>query len=83
MSDMKTFTVRDMDREPSTVLDACDREGEVRIRRRDGRIYTLQAENGADHIIALPDFEGRLHRIFKKPLSARQIKLLDKLVAGE
>jgi hypothetical protein len=31
MPDMKTFTVRDLDREPSVVLDAADRHGAVRI----------------------------------------------------
>ncbi len=65
------------------MLDACDREGAVRIRRRDGRSYTLQADSGADHITALPDFEGRLRRIFKKPLTKKHVTLLDKWMAGE
>ena len=46
LSDVKTFTVRDMDRKPATVLDACDREGVVRIQRRNGRRYTLRPEAG-------------------------------------
>lgn len=39
MSAMKTFTVRELDRAPSRVLEACDRDGEARIRRRDGKTY--------------------------------------------
>ena len=46
MSDMKTFTVRDLDRSPSVVLDACDRDGEARIRRRDGKTYRLLPDTG-------------------------------------
>ena len=37
MSAMKIFTIRDLDREPSAVLDAADRDGAVRVKRRDGR----------------------------------------------
>jgi hypothetical protein len=39
LSDMKTFTVRELDRQPAVVLDACDKEGVVRIRRRNGRSW--------------------------------------------
>jgi hypothetical protein len=42
MSDMKVFTVRELDRQPAAVLDACDREGLIRIRRQDGRTYRLE-----------------------------------------
>lgn len=42
LSDMKTFTVRDFDRKPATVLDACDRDGAVRIQRRGDRRYTVR-----------------------------------------
>jgi len=38
---MKTFTLRDLNRRPSVVLDVCDSEGAVRIRRRDGRQYII------------------------------------------
>src|SRR5207247_8505454 len=44
MSDMKTFTVRELDREPAAVLDAADRDGVVRVKRRDGRMYSIQPE---------------------------------------
>ena len=41
---MKTFTMRDLNRKPSVVLDVCDSEGAVRIRRRDGRQYIISPE---------------------------------------
>jgi hypothetical protein len=83
MSAMKTFTVRELDREPAAVLDACDREGAVRIRRRNGRTYTLRPEAGPDRITALPDFRARMTKIFPKPIPAAQSRLADKLLAGE
>ena len=39
---MKTFTLKDLDRQPAAVLDACDRDGEVRIRRGKKRAYTVR-----------------------------------------
>ena len=83
MSAVKTFTVRELDREPAAVLDACDREGAVRIRRRNGRTYTLRPESGPDRITALPDFRTRTMKIFPKPIPAAQVRLVDKLLAGE
>jgi len=80
---MKTFTVRELDREPAAVLDACDREGAVQIRRRNGRTYTLRPEAGPDRITALPDFRARIRKIFPKPILATQSRLADKLLAGE
>ena len=56
MSDMKTFTVRDLDRQPTKVLKACDVEGAVRIKSRNGRTYTIRADNGGQRIRSLPDF---------------------------
>ena len=83
LSDMKTFTVRDLDRKPGKVLDTCDREGPVRIRRRNGRSYTLQPDGGPEYITELPDFCARVAKIFPKPLTAKQTRLADKLIAGE
>ena len=84
MSDMKTFTVRELDREPSAVLDAADRDGAVRIKRRDGRLYSVQPVASAPaRITSLPDFAARRKAIFSKPLSASQARLFDKLIAGE
>ena len=83
MSDMKTFTVRQLDREPATVLDAADREGVARIKRRDGRIYSIQPEAQAARKIELPDFRARMNKIFPKPISKTQARMFDKLLAGE
>src|SRR5438552_10481651 len=68
MSDMKIFTVRDLDREPSAVLDAADRDGAVRIKRRDGRVYSVQpVAAGSAKITALPDFAARRRQYFPNP----------------
>lgn len=84
MSDMKTFTVRDLDRAPAIVLAACDRDGEARIRRRDGRIYRLMPAAGPKRAITgLPDFTARRRQMFKKPLSAAQTRLADEALRGE
>ncbi len=80
---MKTFTVRQLDREPATVLDACDREGLVRIKRRDGRAYTVRPENSEKRVTAIPDFAARRKAIFPKTIPVAQVRLVDKLIAGE
>ena len=84
MSDMKTFTVRELDREPAAVLDAADRDGVVRVRRRDGRIYSVQPVASVSAMItALPDFAARRKAIFSKTIPASQVRRADKLIAGE
>lgn len=84
MSDMKTFTVRELDRTPSVVLDACDRDGEARIRRRDGKCYRLLPEREpARAITSLPDFAARLRRQFPKPLTPAQTCRVDQAIRGE
>jgi hypothetical protein len=84
MSDMKTFTVRDLDRNPSVVLEACDSEGEARIRRRDGRTYMVRPEgHGRALIAALPNFPGRRAKLFPKPLSKGFARKFDEAMASE
>lgn len=80
---VKTFTVRELDREPSLVLNACDREGEVKIRRRDGRTYTVKADAGPNRITKVPDIRGRLRKLFPKSIPPTQRDLVDKLLGGE
>jgi antitoxin component of MazEF toxin-antitoxin module len=41
---MKTFALRDLRHQAAAVLDVCDSEGAVRIRRRDGRAYVISPE---------------------------------------
>ena len=83
MSDMKTFTVRDLDREPSAVLDAADRYGAVRVKRRDGRTYSVRPEAPAARITSLPHFAKRRKAIFSKSLPAVHVRRVDKLISGE
>jgi hypothetical protein len=84
MSDMKTFTVRDLDREPAAVLDAADKEGVVRVQRRDGRVYSVQpVVVASSKITTLPDFAARRKAIFSKLIPASHVRLADKLIAGE
>jgi hypothetical protein len=87
LSDMKTFTVRDLDRKPALVLDACDREGAVRIQRRDGRKYTVRPEEGAAQKVAwrklVAEHRTRLARIFPEPLTKEQVRKVDELLGGE
>ncbi len=80
---MKTYTAREMQREGSALLDAADREGAVEIRRRNGRVYTLQRKSAARRITALPDFRTRLEKIFPRPIPAKQAALVDRMIAGE
>jgi len=83
MSDMKTFTVRELDRHPSEVLDQADREGAVCIKRRDGRVYSLTPMTPSNRMKSLPDFAARRKAIFSKAIPASQVRLADKLIAGE
>lgn len=83
MSDMKTFTVRELDREPSRILDTCDKEGAVCIRRRGGRAYLLQPQREKAARLEAPDIMKRLRKIFPKPIPAAQVRHVDKLLAGE
>ncbi len=84
MSDMRTFTVRDLDRQPAKVLAACDSFGEARIRCRDGRVYVLKAEAAkSTSIISLPDFSARRRSLFGKALPKAFVRSLDQALAGE
>lgn len=80
---MKTFTVRELDREPATVLDAADRDGLVHIKRRDGRVYTIRPEAPVRRVMSLPDFAARRRAIFSRPIPAAHARRVDKLIAGE
>lgn len=86
MSDMETFTVRQLDRETAKVMDACDTYGSVRIRRRDGRTYTLSPEQPTEKKVVInpPDIMARLRKDFPKMMiSRKQAAFVDKLIAGE
>ncbi|MDI1251118.1 MAG: hypothetical protein PSV13_19810 [Lacunisphaera sp.] len=81
---MKTFTVRDLDRSPSTVLEASMTDGRARIRERGGRTYLIIPEANLDKpITGFPDFEKRRRRIFRGVIPASTVQQLDKAIAGE
>jgi hypothetical protein len=84
---MKAFTMLDLARQPARVLDACDLEGSIRIRRRNGSTYRLIAERQPARMRIGPDFVRRhlvrTAKLFPKPVPAQQARLVDKLLAGE
>ncbi|HEV2394654.1 MAG TPA: hypothetical protein VG146_20070 [Verrucomicrobiae bacterium] len=84
---MKTFTVRDLDRKPGEVLDACDTQGAVRIQRRDGRRYTVRPEDApvkkAPWQKLYAEHRARIKGIFPKPLPQEFVDALDKLIRGD
>ena len=83
---MKTFTLRDLGRRASAVLDACDSEGAVHIQRRDGRQYTISPEAGAALKVpwrkAFTEHRARIARIFPEPIPDEQVRVVDQLIAG-
>lgn len=84
MSDMKTFTVRELDREPGKILSICDREGPVRIRRRDGKAYLLHPEPVATtRMGGLPDFVARRSSLSARVLAEAQVRAVDQAIRGE
>jgi hypothetical protein len=83
MSDMKTFTVRELDRSPGKVLAASRADGRARIRERGGRTYIIAPESAPEkRIAALPDFAKRRGRILVGTLSATEVRQLDEAIAG-
>lgn len=92
MSDMETkvvtYTLRDLNRRPAKVLSACDAEGEVEIRTRSGKTYSLRVkEEPSRKPIKLPDFEARRRRLrdlgFKGPRDPEEIERIERNIAGE
>jgi hypothetical protein len=84
MSDMRTFTVRDLDRSPSTVLEASKADGRARVRERGGQTYLIIPERRFDKpITALPDFQKRRRLLFRGVMPAPTVQQLDKAIAGE
>lgn len=84
MSDMRTFTVRDLDRAPAAVLKASKVDGRARIRERGGQTYIIIPEVSAEKpITGLPDFSKRRRRLFTGVIPASTVQQLDKAIAGE
>jgi hypothetical protein len=84
MSDMKTFTVRELDRSPGEVLEASRIEGKARIRARGGQTYIIMPEPApARRITSLPNFAARRAALLAKPLSSEFTRKFDRALAGE
>jgi hypothetical protein len=84
MSDMKTFTVRDLDRAPGDVLEACRIDGKVRVRERGGQTYLITPEQSPTRrITSLPNFAARRAALLAKPLSREFARKFDQALAGE
>ncbi len=83
MSDMKTFTVRELDRSPATVLDAAEAEGAVLVKRRDGRIYRVVPERTPAAAGKMPDFDARRRRLGIPRIPAAASLQVDRWLAGE
>lgn len=83
MSDMKTFTVRELDRSPATVLDAAEADGAVLVKRRDGRTYRVVPESASRKPAKTPDFGAWRREVGMPRISRRQAQTVDRLIAGE
>ena len=90
MSDMKTFTVRDLDRCPREVLLASDEGGGAVIRSRAGRSYLIQPLPSADSAPApatvakwVDSHRKWLDAQSLRRIPAAQFRHVDRLVAGE
>ena len=84
MSDMKTFTVRDLDRSPGEVLEASRVDGRVRVRERGGQTYIITPEAASPKgMAALPDFPARRAALSRGVLSPGFVRKFDRALAGE
>ena len=66
MSDMKTFTARDLNRSPAKVLAAADRDGVARVRSRNGRVYSVKPEAPASGKVDWAAFVARRRAALEK-----------------
>ncbi len=87
MSDMKTFTVRDLDRSPAKVLAAADRDGVARVRSRTGRTYAVRPETTVapktDWAAFAQERRAALARLNMPRISRALAAKLDLMIAGE
>ncbi len=86
-----TFTVRDLNRQPSAVLLSAEKLGRVMIRGRDGRVFTIMPEispsqriEEADAFIKRQDeYRKKLRKMGFVPPSKKESEKLTRLIAGE
>ena len=83
--------MRDLNRQPAKVLAACDRNGAVRIRTRDGRSYSLKLEvpepPKTAQVESLVERRQRLRQRLRAagfvPPSPAEIERINRIIAGE
>lgn len=90
MSVVKTFTVRDLNRSSAKVLAAAERDGEARIRRRNGGIFAVKpvapAATGAPDWKAFGRERGAwLKKNFPEPVAwtKEQVDEIDRAIASD
>ena len=86
MSDitMSTVTVRELHRNTASVLETCEKEGEIIIRHRDGRQFRLAPlEAVPEKKPEWPDFRARARRISAEPIHPDICAKVDAAIRGE
>jgi hypothetical protein len=87
----RSFTLRDLNRQPARVLAACDLHGAVQIQTRDGRSYSLKAEAPppprtaqVETLVASRQrLRQRLQAAGFVPPSPAEIERINRIIAGE
>jgi hypothetical protein len=82
------FTVRDLNRHLAKVLDACDRLGVIRIKRRQGQTYELRPQAPLKKTKKTaedewPDFQARARAMGMPTMTNAQREHLNRLIRGE
>lgn len=85
---MKIFTVRDLDRQPSRVLEACEVDGVAAVRSRDGRVYEVRPVAAPSRTEPAMAVAVRRHlewkaATFRRRISAKQARKVDDLLSEE
>ena len=86
-----TFTLRDLNRQISKVIAACDAVGVVHIRTRDGRSYTLKPVAAPPApsapvtgiVESREEYRNRLRAAGFVPPNAEEMERLNRIIAGE
>jgi len=83
------FTLRDLNRQPATVLDAVRKFGVVEIRTRSGEVFTVEAKKVDAETTSrknFPDFKARWKRLRESglvPPSPTETELINRIISGE
>lgn len=86
MSDitMSTVTVRELHRNTASVLETCEKEGEVIVRHRDGRQFRISpVAPPTEKKAEWPDFRARARRISAVPIHPDICAKVDAAIRGE